>query len=312
MLKKKRPLIYGPVPSRRLGLSLGVDLVPPKTCDYDCIYCQLGRTSTWTPGIKPYVRAGDILDELKLRLESGPKPDHITMAGSGEPTLNSELEAVICGAKEMCDIPVAVLTNGSLLGVPEVLDACLLADLVLPSLDAGDEETFRKVNRPCPGVSFSGVIEGLVRFRESYEGPVFLEVMLVKDMNSGNEDIEKIRECVERIGPEEVHLNTVRRPPADGSARPVSMQRLEEITRMLGPGALVIRESASSTVATISVDEDKLLALITRRPCTRRDIAEAFHINEIDALKFLSRLVEEHRVVSEQIEGEIFYKGLPG
>jgi len=288
-----------------------VDLVPAKTCDFDCVYCQLGRTSRWSADIEPYVRAGDILAELRTRLESGPRPDYITMAGSGEPTLNSELEAVICGVKEISDIPVAVLTNGSLLGVPEVLDACLLADLVLPSLDAGDEATFRKVNRPCPEISFSEVTEGLVSFRESYEGPVFLEVMLVKDMNSGDEEIERIRECVERIAPEEVHLNTVRRPPAESSARPVSMRRMEEIKRMLGPEALIIRESASSTVATISVDEDKLLALITRRPCTRRDVAEAFHINEIDALKFLSRLVEEHRVVSEHVGGEVFYKGLP-
>jgi wyosine [tRNA(Phe)-imidazoG37] synthetase (radical SAM superfamily) len=308
---KKRPLIYGPVPSRRLGLSLGVDLVPPKTCDYDCVYCQLGRTSTWTAGIEPYVKAGDILEELKLKLASGPRPDYITMAGSGEPTLNSELEEVICGVKELCDVPVAVLTNGSLLGIPEVLEACLLADLVLPSLDAGDEDTFHKVNRPCPGLSFPEVVEGLVGFRESYEGPVYLEVMLVEDINSDAEDIEKIKQCVERIGPDEVHLNTVRRPPADSSARPVSIRRLEEITHMLGPEALVIRESASSTVATIGVDEDELLALISRRPCTRRDIAEAFHINEIDALKYLSRLVEEHLVVSEQIEGEVFYKGLP-
>ena len=310
-MKKDRPLIYGPVPSRRLGLSLGVDLVPPKTCDYDCLYCQLGRTSTLTARIEPYIGAQDIIDALRGRLASGPRPDYITMAGSGEPTLNSELEAVISGVRELCEIPVAVLTNGSLLGEARVLRACLLADLVLPSLDAGDEETFRKVNRPCPDLSFAAVVEGLVGLREAYEGPIWLEVMLLQDINSGDGYIEKIRDCIERIGPDEIHLNTVRRPPAESTARPVPPQRLEEVREMLGPKAVVIRESAAAAAAKSAVDEAELLALISRRPCTRRHIAQAFGVNEIEALKILSRLVEEHLVVSEQAGGEVFYKGLP-
>lgn len=309
-MKKNRPLIYGPVPSRRLGLSLGVDLVPPKTCDYDCVYCQLGRTSALTARIEPYVKARDIIDALRSKLESGPRPDYITMAGSGEPTLNSELAAVISGVKELCDVPVAVLTNGSLLGAPPVLRACLLANLVLPSLDAGDEEAFRKVNRPCPGLSFAEVVEGLVGFREDYGGPVWLEVMLLQGINSGDPDIEKMRECIERIGPDKIHLNTVRRPPAERSARPVPPERLEEIRKMLGPKAVIVRESSAAAAAKTAVDEAELLALIERRPCTRRHIVQAFDINEIEALKVLSRLVEEHLVVSEQVGGDVFYRGI--
>jgi wyosine [tRNA(Phe)-imidazoG37] synthetase (radical SAM superfamily) len=310
-MKKHRPHIYGPVPSRRLGLSLGVDLMPPKTCDFDCIYCQLGRTTRWTAHIAPYVRSQDIVDELKERLEMEPRPDYITIAGSGEPTMNSELQEVISSVKELCDIPVAVLTNGSLLGVPQVLRSCLLADLVLPSLDAGDEETFRKINRPCAGVAFADVVEGLVRFREEYEGPIWLEVMVLHGINSGDPDIEKISELVERINPDEVHLNTVRRPPAERSARPVAAERMEEIRSMLGPRAVVIKESAAGAAAAAPLDEGELLALIERRPCTRRQISEAFNINEIEALKQLSRLVEEHLVVSEQVGGEVFFKALP-
>jgi len=311
-MRKERVHIYGPVPSRRLGLSLGVDLVPPKTCDYDCIYCQLCRTSKWTAHIGPYIRWEDIVDELKVKLEAEPRPDYITMAGSGEPTLNSELEKVISGIKELCDIPVAVLTNGSLLGVLQVLRSCLLADLVLPSLDAGDENMFRKVNRPCPAVSFADVIEGLVGFRERYEGMVWLEVMLLQDINSGDRDIERIGELVERIDPDEVHLNTVRRPPADPAASPVAGERMEQIASMLGPRAVVIRESTTGSTVAMPVDEDELLALIERRPCTRRQISQVFDINEIEALKILSGLVEEHLIVSEQIAGEVFYKALPG
>jgi wyosine [tRNA(Phe)-imidazoG37] synthetase (radical SAM superfamily) len=310
-MKKNRRHIYGPVPSRRLGLSLGVDLLPPKICDYDCLYCQLGRTSEWTARISPYIRSEDIMGELKARLEMEPRPDYITMAGSGEPTLNSELERVISSVKELCDIPVAVLTNGSLLGVPQVQRACLLADLVLPSLDAGDEKTFREVNRPCAGIAFADVVEGLVSFREHYEGPIWLEVMILQGINSGDPHIEKIRESIERISPNEVHLNTVRRPPADRSARPVRAERMEEIRSMLGPRAVVIKESASRAGAVAPLDEGELLAFIARRPSTRRQISEVFDINEIEALKQLSRLVEEHLVVSEQVEGEVFYKSLP-
>jgi wyosine [tRNA(Phe)-imidazoG37] synthetase (radical SAM superfamily) len=308
-MKRHRSHIYGPVPSRRLGLSLGVDLMPPKTCDYDCLYCQLGRTSEWTADIAPYIRSQDIAGELKERLEMEPRPDYITMAGSGEPTLNSELQTVISSVKELCDIPVAVLTNGSLLGVPQVLRSCLSADLVLPSLDAGDEDAFRKINRPCPGITFKEVINGLVRFRERFEGPIWLEIMLLRGINSGDPDVEKIRELIERINPDEVHLNTVRRPPADRSARPVAAERMEEIRSLLGPKAMVIRESAAEAAAPL--DEAELLTLIERRPCTRRQISEIFDINEIEALKQLSRLVEKHLVVSEQVEGEVFYRALP-
>jgi len=318
-MKKGRSYIYGPVFSRRLGASLGVDLVPPKTCDYDCVYCQLGRTSKKTTRTAPYVKADDILAELRLRLESGIRPDYITMAGFGEPTLNSELGRIISGVKEFTDLPVAVLTNGSLLGNPGVAEACLMADLVLPSLDAGDEETFRRVNRPCPELRLSDVVVGIADFRKKYRGAIWLEVMLLEELNSSEASIRRIGRLIEYIGPDEVHLNTVLRPPAEPFARAVSEERLEEIVSILRPHAIVLREVMRKNVepgnkgapAASSIDELELLALIKRRPCTRSQIANTFNTNEIEVLKLLSRLVARNQVISELVGEEVFYRTLP-
>ena len=312
-MRKARPLIYGPVPSRRLGLSLGVDLVPSKTCDYDCVYCQLGRTTNLTTRRSPYIPARAVLEELERRLETGIRPDYITMAGTGEPTLNTELASVISGVRKLTEIPVAVITNGSLLGDSDVQAACLEADLVLPSLDAGDEDTFRAVNRPCAGLELAPVVEGLVDFRSKYRGKIWLEIMLLDGLNSSDESVEEIRRLIGRTVPDEVHLNTVRRPPVEPFARRVSPGRLEQIRSVLEPAAMVLDPAPrrEPPAAGGDVEDRELLALIERGPCTRRQIADLFGINEIEALKRLSGLMESNLVVSEQSGGEVFYRALP-
>lgn len=315
-VKKKRhgTRVYGPVPSRRLGASLGIDLVQPKTCDYDCVYCQLGRTSHLTTKRAPYAGADEILAELIPRLESGARPDYVTMAGSGEPTLNSELPAVISRVKEATGIPVAVITNGSLLADPAVSEACAMADVVLPSLDAGDEETFEKVNRPCAGLDFDKVAAGLIDFRRSFDGAVWLEVMMLDGINSSDSSMKSIGEVLEEIRPDEVHLNTVVRPPAEPFARSVDEGRLREIASLLRPRVTVLREAmrGEGAVPDGSIDEVELLELVRRRPCTRRHIASAFGTSETEALKVLSRLASENGIISELSDGEVFYRALPG
>lgn len=307
------PRVYGPVPSRRLGSSLGVDLVPRKTCDFDCVYCQLGRTTTITTRRQPWISADDVLKELLPVLESGTRPDYVTMAGSGEPTLNTELAEIITRVREVSDVPVAVLTNGSLLWDPDVAAACALADLVLPSLDAGDEETFRKVNRPYPGLRLEQVVSGLVDFRKRYDGNIWLEVMMVEGFNSSEEDVKRIGELLGEIAPDEVHLNTVARPPAERAARPVTEDTLSETASLLRPHVTVLEEvmRGEGGIPDGSIDENRLLDLLSRRPCTRRDIAVAFDTNEIEALKVLSRLVSDNAVVSESSRGEVYYRVLP-
>ncbi len=192
--------LYGPVPSRRLGRSLGIDLVPFKTCTYDCIYCQLGHTTNKTLERLSYVPVKEILNELKRKLATGERPDYISIAGSGEPTLHSYIGELIGMIKNMTNIPVAVLTNGSLLYLPEVRAALMQADLVIPSLDAGDEKMFQYVNRPHPDISFDNMVNGLIAFTRDFPGQVWLEVLLISGVTSMAADVKKIATLAKKIG----------------------------------------------------------------------------------------------------------------
>ena len=202
--------VFGPVPSRRLGRSLGVDLTPFKTCSYDCIYCQLGRT-TRRRSTKEWIPLDRIVAQLPERLTS--QPDYITLSGSGEPTLYSRVGELIARIKTLTDVPVAVLTNGSLLWQEALRGQLFQADLVVPSLDAGSEAMFQAVNRPHEQISFGQMVDGLVAFRQEFKGAYWLEVMVVGGYTATVEEIGKLAVCVDRIRPDRVQLNTVTRPP---------------------------------------------------------------------------------------------------
>ena len=259
--------VYGPVPSRRLGWSLGVDLAPFKTCSYDCIYCQLGRTTCKTIERKEYVPVAEILVELQRKLSLEPAPTFVTLAGSGEPTLHSGIGKLLQEIKRLTSIPVAVLTNGSLLWMREVQDALLEADLVLPSLDAGDECSFRHVNRPHRGIGFEGVVSGIAEFTDRSHKPVWLEVFLVAGVTGLASEVEKIATLVARIHPERVQLNTVSRPPAEAFAHPVPLEQMEAMARLFGGNAEVISEQEeckSEARSPSAVTDDDILALLSR------------------------------------------------
>jgi wyosine [tRNA(Phe)-imidazoG37] synthetase (radical SAM superfamily) len=209
--------IYGPVPSRRLGQSLGVDPIPFKTCNYNCIYCQLGRTTPLTNERRDFFPSEDILAEVRSTLV-GHKPgdvDYITIVGEGEPTLCASLGRIIRGIKAITDIPVAVITNGAMLSLPEVRDELLPADVVIPSLDAADENTFRYINRSWPSLHIVDIIEGMVAFRQQLEGQLWVEVMLVKDVNDDETALFDLAAALHRIQPDQIHLNVPIRPPAE-------------------------------------------------------------------------------------------------
>jgi len=284
--------VYGPLLSRRLGLSLGVDLVSYKTCDYDCIYCQLGRTAVKTAVRRPFDSPAIILDELKRKLDSIEEPDYITISGSGEPTLNSDLGLIISEIKKMTGVPLAILTNGSLLTDEDVTDACMLADLVVPSLDAGDEETFKRVNRPAGGLTLGCIVDGMVSFRAKHPGQVWLEVMLVSGVNSDDAQIEKILDAAGRINPDLVQLNTVVRPPAETGARPVDEETLARIAALCGAKVEVVSSSRGSGAAIgMEADTEEILGLLARRPCTAGEISDALSLHPTIAVKVLAELV---------------------
>jgi wyosine [tRNA(Phe)-imidazoG37] synthetase (radical SAM superfamily) len=304
MKEKNYRYVYGPVPSRRLGRSLGVDIVPFKICTFDCVYCQLGRTTNKTMERKEYVSAVEVLDEVKRKLAEEAFPDYITFSGSGEPTLNSRIGDLIRGIKDFTDIPVAVLTNGSLLWMKEVQDDLMAADLVIPSLDAGDEQLFRYVNRPHGDLSLEQVVDGLIEFSRRFQGKVWLEVLLLKGVTGMAYPVKKIAALVGRIKPARVQLNTVCRPPAEEFAFPLSRDDLRSL-KGLFPGFVDIiseegRDRPEAEALSAGREED-ILALLRRRPATSEDIATGLGIHVTETLKLLNTLVERgmvHSVVS--------------
>ena len=299
--------VFGPVPSRRLGRSLGVDLVPLKVCSYDCIYCQLGRTTRKTVERKEWVPMDAVLDELKRKLAC--RPDYITLSGSGEPTLHSGLGEIIEHIQAMTAVPVAVLTNGSLLWQPEVRAELAQADVVMPSLDAGDDLLFQAVNRPHPEITFEKLVSGLEQFRREFSGQYWLEVLLLAGHTGLPDHVRKIAELVRRIQPDRVQLNTASRPPAEEFAAPVPQARLTELARLFRPKAEAIAEyrRRGKRVAT-DASQQAVLELLRRRPCTEDDVAGGLALRPVEAAKHLAQLEAAGRVVSQRHEGQVYYQ----
>ncbi len=299
---------YGPVLSRRLGRSYGVDIVPLKVCSLDCVYCQLGSVSRPTLKRKPYVPATELLREFDRCTPPDLQADFVTISGSGEPTLNSDLGAIVKGIKQAVDIPVAVLTNGTLFYLDDVRAACAQADLVLPSLDAGDEQTFRKMNRPHADLSIESHIDGLCRFRQEYAGPIWLEVFLVEGLNTGPTEIQAIKEAVERIRPDKVQLNTAARPTAEPGLRGPSASRLEEIAALLGPSCEVIgRPGAGQHIVGGEMKAEDLLSMLKRRPCTLEEICRTLNMTANEVLKHVGRLTEQGLVETLERDGARYF-----
>lgn len=301
--------LFGPVPSRRLGLSLGADIIPLKTCTQNCIYCQLGVTGVQTVERKPYVPIEAVLSELRARIAEGLQADYITLSGSGEPTLNSEMGRLIDGIKEITTIPVAVLTNGTLLADPAVRADCAKADVVLPSLDAGDETTFKKINCPHKDINFSAFVEGLCKFRAEFTGQIWLEVFFCGRINTSDEEIKKIRVLIKRISPDKVQLNTAVRPVADKSVVRVESARLAAIAERLGTNTEVIADfSAVRDTGGPRASIENILEMLKRRPCRLEDICNGLGLTENEVKKHLSHLAETGAIISETADDTVFFK----
>lgn len=299
--------VFGPVPSRRLGRSLGIDLVPFKTCTYDCLYCQLGRTTNRTMERTEWFPLGDILSEVEERLSS--RPDYITLSGSGEPTLYSKLGDLIEGIRSRTDVPVAVLTNGSLLWDRDIRLELAGADLVVPSLDAGDDAMFRKINRPHPEISFEGMVEGLADFRREYRRALWLEVFILGGMTSVREEAAKIAALAKKIAPDRVQLNTVTRPPAEDNAVKVPETVLKEVARLFDPAAEIIADfRKESTGDDFTATREAVMDTIRRRPCSVGDIAGGLGIHRHEALKHIEELLARGQIEKIVSCGTAYYR----
>ncbi|MBA7609448.1 GTP 3',8-cyclase [subsurface metagenome] len=299
---------YGPVASRRLGLSLGVDILPHKTCSLDCIYCQLGRTSDLTIERKSFFPREEILAEV-VEIAAQNNLDYITFSGSGEPTLNSDIGWLIREIKSKSGRPVAVLTNSSLLWMSKVREDIMPAGLIVPSLDAATEETWRKLNRPHPDLEFDKVIEGLVTFANEYSGNLWVEILLVQGINDFSEHIDALNSILSRMRYTRIHLNTVVRPPSEGSAVALSYGELEEITKLLPAdteAVLPFREKGKQISA--HGEAERILAAIARRPMTVKQIKESLGITATRARIILSELISNGKAKQVTHENKEFYE----
>ena len=302
--------VYGPVPSRRLGRSLGVDLVPKKICTYDCIYCQIGRTTEQTTERKEYVPASSILRDCREALkEWGERVDYVAISGSGEPTLNLAIGEIIAGINEMTPAPVAVITNSSLLHRAEVREGIHLADVVMPSLDAATASVFHTINRPHPSLEITQIIQGLADFRRDYEGQIWLEILLCRGVNDAGEEIKALRKAIRTIQPDKVQLNTVVRPAMEDYAFPLSLDTMEEIRESLGENTEIIAEYAGhgQTIAGQQV-EDEVIHIIQRRPVTSDDLARILGLHDLEITKILDKLTKEGKITYRVFNQRLYYE----
>jgi wyosine [tRNA(Phe)-imidazoG37] synthetase (radical SAM superfamily) len=300
--------LFGPVPSRRLGRSLGVDLIPPKTCPYNCIYCEVGPTTCQTRRRFSYQPEAIIEEMAEYLKDAGPNPDFITLAGSGEPTLNLGLGRIIREIKAMSPIPVAVLTNGALLYRPEVRRELAAADVVLPSLDAAREETYRAINRPLPELSLESLLDGLTSFRREYRGRIWLEVMLLKGLNDTEPELNLLRRAIQEIAPDQIQLNTAVRPVVEAAALPLDPGEMEAAASFLGGPVSVIASFSRADIAGGQCPDEDFVEMLSRRPMTAPDLAQALGLPLMQVEAQLKRLKESGRISFNRYHDQEFYR----
>lgn len=308
--------VFGPVPSRRLGQSLGIDPVTLKTCNWNCVYCQLGRTIPLTNQRKEYIPTQEIFSQLKQALEDHQKGgiDWITFVGSGETMLASNVGILIQRIKQITKIPIAVITNGSLLYLPEVRQELLLADAVLPSLDAGNAKLYKRINRPHPQVTFNRLVNGLKLLRQDYHGNLWIEVMLIKDLNDSAETLTEIASHLRDIQPDEVHILLPTRPPVEPWVKPADQAGIQRARDIFGSIARVV--NTTDGVFELAENEnlvDAVVDIITRHPMKEAEIIEALKKqSQVDVKQALNMLETSGKAQVVERYGERYWSALSG
>ena len=299
--------IFGPVPSRRLGLSLGVDLIPHKTCAYDCLYCEVGRTTNKTITGSPLVPVDEILKQLDKRLAEC-TPHVITLAGSGEPTLHSEIDHIISGIRELTDTRIVILTNGSLFWDEAVRKRVLGADLIMPTLSSAVSSTFQTIHRPHSDLTLDRIVDGLRQLRIEFEGLIYLEVILLSGLNDTDEEMRALKPLIQEIQPDKIQLNTVVRPPADPCAKALDAKRLEAIKLFLGERAeIVVDIGAEKGVMAPDTKGQGLLEMVRRRPLRTKDMANSLGLSIDEVESMVKGLLIKGYLRRQDHSGEVFY-----
>ncbi len=304
--------LFGPVPSRRLGMSLGVDLVPKKVCSLNCVYCEVGRTTTLTIDRKEYIKYSEVMEELTNYFNNNPDPDYITFSGYGEPTLNIRIGDIIQFIKQnKPDIPIAILTNGTLLYDKKVREELMDADVVLPSLDAATEKVFLKINRPPKTLTLDKYIQGLITFSKEFRGKIWLEIFILPEYNDDEKELIALKKAIVKINPDSVQLNTLDRPGIKDNLRSATKEELQKIIDFwkLDNVEIISAPLERKDIQSYRKDaETAIIETIARRPCTLDDLSKilGLHVNEIN--KYLDVLEAENKIEVVKLKRGIFYQ----
>jgi wyosine [tRNA(Phe)-imidazoG37] synthetase (radical SAM superfamily) len=304
--------LFGPVNSRRLGISLGVDLMPYKTCSLNCVYCECGGTTVVTSERAEYVPTEEVISELDGYLAGSPRLDVITFSGSGEPTLHSGIGRIISHLKKSYPrYTIAVLTNGTLLWDPEVRRSIVPADIVVPSLDAVSPEAFTRIGRPAAGITPDRVIEGLVEFRKEFRGRLFLEIFIVPGVNDTPDELARLRDAAIKIHPDAVQINSLDRPGAEPWVTPAGRDKLDSLRALFKPlNAEVIGRPAERVYADRHVSDvmKSVISILRRRPSTLDDLQLALGSDREDLLKVLASMIDREMITVEVLDRGEFYR----
>ncbi|MDE5422517.1 radical SAM protein [Ancylomarina sp. DW003] len=304
--------LFGPIPSRRLGMSLGLDLVPKKVCSIDCVYCEVGKTTELSINREDYIKLEDIKAELTHYFENNPSPDYVTITASGEPTLNIHLNEILEFIKENKNgIPVALITNGTLLYDPKVREAIMLTDLVLPSLDAATEKVFRKINRPHKDLDFGNYIQGLIDFGKEYKGKMWLEVFILPGYNDSEHELAELKKLILKIQPTSVQINTLDRPGTVPNLRGATSEELEKVKDFwqMDNVEIIAKPKKNKIVQSYRKDTDSaILETVVRRPCTVEDLTEMLGTPACEIQASLQKLEAEGKIEKMEQERGSFYQ----
>ncbi len=304
--------IFGPVPSRRLGLSLGINVIPFKTCSFNCVYCEVGKTTDLIIERKSFFDIGAIKDEFVKTVERVGKIDFVTFSGSGEPTLNSDLGKLIEFVKSFKKYKVAILTNSSLMYRDDVKDELIMCDVVVPSLDSALESSFKKINMPYKDLKIEKIIEGLTDFSNRFQGEIWLEILFVKGINDTKEDLDALCNAIKLIKPTRVQIGTVDRPPAYTTAKKIDNKEMMDIYTYMSSKIGVVDIIGSFNKENDAFYEDverSIIKMINIRPCSKDELKETFNVDDKKIDDILTKLFDESKAYIQNFEGKTFIVG---
>ncbi|PMP85158.1 MAG: radical SAM protein [Thermodesulfobium narugense] len=299
--------LFGPVPSRRLGLSLGINIIPHKVCNFNCVYCEVGRTTNLINDRRSFYNPDEIEKDFRENYKKMGRFDFVTFSGSGEPTLNKDIGRLIKYVKSFNVAKIAVLTNGSLLNLTDVQEDLMDADVIIPSLDAANQESFRKINRPHVSLKIDEIINGIKEFRDKFKGEVWLEVLFVKSLNDSQKDIEDLKRAVKFINPHKFQIGTIDRPPAEENIKKLTNEELMQVySELKDLNAELIKPFSEKNMDFHEFLELSIAKMVSIRPCSKEELMSVFGADDEDITRILNRLLKEGKISQRVYEGKAF------